>query len=340
MRLPKSIKKVIRFLPTIGRQDVMTFSVFVVVSFIFWMVQSGYEKSDSTYYVKLHIENMPTGAVFTTHIPASLKVTLYDNNVHLVNYGGKKGFNSLTVDFNRYADVAGNFRISGAELTSLLMNELSSSTQITAISPALIDARYALTDGKKVPVHLNGSFYTRGNYKNFAPQLYPDSVLVHAPNSILDTLTRIESNTILYSDLKDTLRCKIGLNLGLGVKATPDSIQLVVPVMQYVNKTFQQIPIQVTGLPANKRLILFPRQVSLQCLANFSHYNQYTAEQFKVTVAYDSLLANPNRKFLPLSVQTTLDEYEVYNLKLSQSEVEFSLESFSPQSNSDLKQSY
>ncbi len=337
MRLPTSIKKVIRSLPSIGRQDVMTFSVFVIVSFIFWIVQSSYEKSDTTYEVKLNIENMPTGAVFTTHIPSSLKVTLYDNNVHLVNYSTKSGFRRLTVDFNRYADVAGNFRISGAELTSLLMNELSSSTQITAISPALIDARYALTDGKKVPVHLNGSFYTHGNYKNFKPQLFPDSVLVHAPNSILDTLTCIESNTILYYDLKDTLRCHVGLNLGLGVKATPDSIRLLVPVMQYVNKTFSNLPIQVQGLPAGKRLILFPRQVDLQCLANFEHYNNFTAEQFKVTVSYDSLLANPNRRFLPLSVRTTLNEYEVYNLKLSQSQVEFSLESTSPRGNSDLK---
>ena len=326
MILPRFIQKVISTLSTINRRDVVTFSIFVAVSFVFWTVRSAYEQSDTTYEVKLSIENMPAGAVFTTHIPASLKVTLYDNNIHMVRYGKSSNFRRLTVDFNRYADAAGNFRISGAELQSLLMNELSSTTQITAISPALIDARYALTEGKKVPVRLLSEITTLGNHKNFEAELQPESVLVHAPSYILDTLSCINTHWIKANNISDSLFCRVGLNLGVGIKATPDSVDVTIPVMQYVNKTIPNIRIRVKDLPAGKKLILFPRQVDLQCLANFSHYNKFTSEDFILSVSYDSLLIKPERQFLPISIYTPLSTAEVYNIQLSTDEVEFSLE--------------
>jgi len=323
----QNIKKAITNLPTnISRQDVMTFSIFVVVSTLFWLARSAYEQRDSTYEVSFQIENMPAGAVFTTHVPSTLKVTLYDNNIHLSDYGKHSSFRSLTVDFERYADAAGNFRISGAELESLLKNELSSTTQITAVTPALIDARFAVTEGKKVPVRLLTRLTAIEDYKDFPAEITPDSVLVHAPNYILDTLRSVWSEMLVADNLSDSLHCFVHLDLGLGVKADPDSIDVLIPVMQYVSKTFPHINIQVKDLPAGKHLILFPRQVQLSCLANFRHYNLFSDDNFTLSVSYDSLKANPNRQFLPIDIYTPLSSYEVYNIQLSHTEVEFTLE--------------
>lgn len=323
----RNLKKVIKNLPTnISRQDVMTFSIFVVVSTIFWVARSAYEQRDSTYEVMFRIENMPAGAVFTTHIPATLKVTLYDNNIHLSDYGKHSSFRSLSVDFERYADAAGNFRISGAELESLLKNELSSTTQITAITPALIDARFAVTDGKKVPVRLRTQIETKENYKDLPAEFRPDSLLVHAPSYILDTLKCIYTEVVEAKELTDTLHCFVNIDLNVGVKATPDSIEVMIPVNQYVSKTFPQINIRVNDIPQGKHLILFPRQVQLRCLANFAHYNQFSDEDFILSVSYDSLKANPSRQFLPIDIYTPLSSYEVYNIQLSHTQVEYTLE--------------
>jgi len=304
----------------------MTFSIFVVVSTLFWLARSAYEQRDSTYEVSFRIENMPAGAVFTTHIPTTLKVTLYDNNIHLSDYGQHSSFRSLSVDFERYADAVGNFRISGAELESLLKNELSSTTQITAVAPALIDARFAVTEGKKVPVRLLTHLTTKDDYKEFPAEIFPDSVVVHAPNFILDTLKYVQTEELAVNGLSDSLRCRVKIDLGIGVKSTPDSIDVLIPVMQYVSKTFPQVNIQVKDLPKGKHLILFPRQVQLRCLANFSHYNRFTDEDFILSVSYDSLKSNHSRQFLPIDIYTPLSSYEVYNIQLSHNEVEFTLE--------------
>ncbi len=324
--LPYRIRKIVSTLPSISRRDVLTFSVFLLVSIFFWLAKSAYEQSDSSYEVTLHIENQPAGAVFTTHVPTTLKVTLYDYNIHLLRYGQDSQFRTLTVDFNRYADVAGNFRISGAELQSLLLNELSSTTQITAIYPALIDARYALTEGKKVPVKLLLDITTRGNFKDFVPELSVDSVLVHAPSYILDTLKSVSTQRIEASLLTDTLVTRVAIQLGMGVKATPDSIDVTIPVVQFVEKIFENIDITTTGLPSGKRLILFPRQARLRCLVSFNHYNQISANDFQLSVPYDSLRQHPDLQRLPIQLYTPLSSSIAYGIEFEPKEVEFSIE--------------
>ncbi|MBQ0056958.1 MAG: hypothetical protein KBT20_04800 [Bacteroidales bacterium] len=327
MRVPDYIRKVFDTLPNINRRDVVTFLVCLLVSAFFWVAQSAYLKSDKTITVALRIEGQPEDAVFTTHVPSQLKVTLYDNNIHLLKYSSKSsGVRLLTVDFGRYADVAGNFRISGAELQSLLLNELSSTTQITAISPALIDARYALTKGKKVPVALQSNITMHGNFRDFTPSITPDSVLIHAPNFILDTLSCVYTEPLMAMDLQDTLTSRVPLVLNVGVRATPDSVDVLVPVNQYVEKRFESVPIRVNGLPSDVQMVLFPHTVSMTCLANFRNYNKFTADDFVFSVSYDDVRADQSRQYLPVSFQTLLSDMEVYGVRFEPHEVEFSIE--------------
>lgn len=159
------LKKVTSILPFLNRRDTVTFFVFVIIAAFFWAVQTAHQQHDSHFEVELIIENQPADVVFTTPPPETLTITLYDNNLQLFNYQYKDV--TLKVDFDHYADVMGNFRISGAELQSLLLNNLSSTTKITAISPAYIDAHFAYT---------------------------------HVPNNILNSLYRPSEDTITSQD--------------------------------------------------------------------------------------------------------------------------------------------
>lgn len=303
----------------------MTFSVFLLISTAFWFATTAYQKSDTTITVKLVIEGQPASAVFTTHVPSDLKVTLYDTNSKLFQYSYKKEIKTLTVDFARYADVAGNFRISGAELQSLLLNNLKSTTQITAISPALVDARYAMTGGRKVPVRINGVVTSASNYRDYAPVIEPDSVIVHAPSYILDTLRCIYTTPLQEYGLKDTLRISQAIELAVGVKATPDSVRITVPVVQYVEKRLDNIPVRATDLPSGKELTLFPREVALRMLVSFNQYTQIAPSDFDVTVSFDSI-HDEHQQFLPLHISCKYDSTVIQGIQLSPNKVEYSID--------------
>ena len=319
------LRKVNIFIGRTGRKEVLTFLLFVLVSAFFWVAQTAREESPTDYYVDLRIENQPQGMVFTTHIPAQLKVTVTDTNLRQLNYSVNHRIETLSVDFDRYADAMGNFRISAAELQSLLRLELFSSTTITAVNPSLIDARFALTEGRTFPIVVKGAFLPADNYRLRPLIIEPDSVVINAPNAVLDTMHCVYTIATQHYDLRDTLVETLALELPLGVKATPSQVKVTAPVAQYVEKVFDNIVVQPTNLPAHKRLITFPYSVRLTCLVDFHHYRELTNDDFDITVSYDSI-ANSDGRHLPIDIKFKDDPALVTNIQVYPSQVEFVLE--------------
>lgn len=285
-----------------SRHEMLVFLIFVLVSISFWVAQTAYEERPAEYNVALVIEGQPQDIVFTTHLPQELKVTIKDKNHQHVNYSYSHHVQQLTVNFERYADAMGNFRISGAELQSLLRAELVGTSQITAVSPSLIDARFAVTEGRRFPVRVNGTFLTAPNYRQHPIKVVPDSVTINAPSAVLDTLRYVSTTQLRYENIRDTLHQELYLELPLGVKATPAKVDLLVPVSQYVERVFDHLPIQVTDLHGHQRLTLFPFQAKVTCLIDFEYYKTLRDEDFLLTVSYDSLTSD-EQKLLPVNLQ-------------------------------------
>lgn len=310
-----------------SREGVLTFLLFVVIAAVFWTVQTSYEESSKEFEVTLLIEGQTQDNVFTTHVPSTLKVTLTDTNAHLFNYSYNNSMVELKVDFDRYADVSGNFRISAAELQSLLRTELKSTTKITAMNPSLIDARFAKTEGRKFPVRLQSEYYLSDNYRMHELTIVPDSVTINAPTAVLDTLRWVFAHTSEHqSPLRDTLNELLKLDLPLGVKATPSEVQVIVPVSQYVEKVLDNIVVQSTDVPKGKQMVVFPYLVKVSCLVDFSCYHALTEEDFLATVSYDSISPNNHPHRLPITVNYKGDQEVVTNIKVEPNWAEFLIE--------------
>ncbi len=319
------LRKVNIFIGRTSRKEVLTFLLFVLVSGFFWIVQTSREETASEFMVELIIEDQPQGMVFTTRIPPSLKVTITDTNARLLNYSVNDRLKSLSVNFERYADAIGNFRISAAELQSLLRERLFSSTQITAVSPSLIDARFALTEGRKFPVVVSGVYVPADNYRLRPMIIEPDSVIINAPNMVLDTLNFVYTVAASHYDLRDTLTETLPLELPIGVKATPASVKVTAPVAQYVEKVFDNLVVNTTNLPNGKRLLIFPYSVRLSCFVDFHHYRQLTEEDFDISVSYDSIATSDGRH-LPILIKYKDDPTLVTNIQIYPQKVEYILE--------------
>ena len=308
------------------RGEVGTFLVFVAIAFFFWTVQTAREESASDFIVKLYVEDQPQDMVFTTHVPQELKVTILDTYSRLANYRLNNRLDSLGVDFERYADVLGNFRISAAELQSLLMAGLESSTRVVAISPALIDARFAQTEGRRFPVRVSGTYDVASNYRMRAMVVKPDSVVINAPAAVLDTMRWVEAVGEGMQNMTDTIEEVLSLQLPLGVKATPAKVRLMIPVAQYVEKKLRQVDVQVVKEPANRHLVIFPYSVELTCLVDFEHYRDITPEDFLVAVNYDSIQGQARQGMLPITVRYIGPPEVVTNVQISPKMAEYVVE--------------
>ncbi len=263
--------------------------VFLCLSTCFWVLQTVYEETDGSFEMQFVIREMPSNAVFTTAIPTSLKVTVHDKSIALLRYYYKHSLKILEVDFGRYADEAGNFRISGAELKALLQPGLEGTTQITSVSPTLIDARFALTQGRRIPVRYDGEYSAQLQSRCSPVRLTPDSVTVYAPEAILDTLESLHTVRRNYLDLSSSISETLPLQVPIGVKADPDKIHMEIDVEEYVEKTFRHVDILPVDVPDSLRLRIFPSSVQVSCNVNVSQYKQLKKENFVLTVSYNDL---------------------------------------------------
>lgn len=309
----------------IRRTEVLTFAGFVLIAFFFWVMTTAYEETDATYRVRLVIDGQPDNRVFTTPVADEVKISIRDNNFQLLSYYYSGVMQELHVDFERYADLGGNFRISAAELDALIKAELLPSTQITAITPALVDARYAVAEGKRLPVRLDLDCRPAPDYRIGRPEIAPDSVLVHAPSGILDTMTHLTTQPLQRFGLTDTLRETIHLVLPLGVNATPDSLRIVIPVSQYVERTFAHVPVRTEYVPDGVRLNLFPYAVQVVCQVEFGAYRDLRADDFELSVSYLDIYTRRQQK-LPIHLRYNNHDERVAGVRLVPDSVEYVIE--------------
>jgi len=320
------IRRVNVLIHRMRRGQVGTFLIFVAIAFFFWLVWTSREETASEFIVVFDVEAQPQDMVFTTHVPQDLKVTISDTYSRLSNYRLSKRLDTLSVNFERYADVLGNFRISAAELQSLLMAGLESSTRIVTVSPSLIDARFAQTEGRKYPVSITGTYTVAENHRIRPIEIVPDSVVINAPAAVLDTLKTVYATTKGMLDMTDTLKEELFLNLPNGVKATPSKVKVTIPVAQYVEKKIEQVEVQILKEPENRHLVVFPYSVSLTCLVDFDFYRRISAQEFVVSVNYDSISNPESQGVLPINVQYVGPPEIVTNVQIFPKTAEYVIE--------------
>lgn len=321
----RTLRKVRHSLRHISRKEVLTYMAFLLIAFFFWAVETAYVETDETLSVRLVIEGQPDSRVFTTSVPAEVKVSIRDNNFQLFGYRYRGMLRELRVDFERYADMGGNFRISAAELDALIKAELLPSTQITAITPALVDARYAVTQGKRLPVRLDLDYRPAPDHRMGRPVLEPDSVTVHAPSAMLDTMTCLLTQPLRRFGLTDTVDEAIRLRLPLGVGATPDSIRLRIPVSQYVERTFAHVPVRAEYVPDGVRLNLFPLAAQVVCQVDFGAYRDLRADDFELSVSYLDIYTRRQQK-LPVHLRYNSHDGRIAGVRIVPDSVEYVIE--------------
>ena len=122
----------------------------------------------------------------------------------------------------------------------------------------------SLSEGKSklVPVRLQGKVTAGLQYYVSDTICNPDSVLVYAPEGILDTITTAYTQKINLENISDTTRQRISLAPLRGVKFVPSSVEATFPVDIYTEKTVE-VPLHGINFPADKALRAFPSKVQI-----------------------------------------------------------------------------
>ena len=104
-------------------KDILTFLMFVALSFLFWMMQSLGEDMNTVYRIPIKYTNIPDNTIITCELPTSVTVHLRDEGAVLMNYN-LEGIPSFEVDFKQYANSRNAFILTSEEIKNLIKKNL------------------------------------------------------------------------------------------------------------------------------------------------------------------------------------------------------------------------
>lgn len=302
-------------------KDILTFLMFVALSFLFWMMQSLGEDMNTVYRIPIKYTNIPDNTIITCELPTSVTVHLRDEGAVLMNYN-LEGIPSFEVDFKQYANSRNAFILTSEEIKNLIKKNLRNTTNLTSMSIDTLAVYYTQAAGKKVKVRIEGSVTT-------VPQCIisgkihsdVDSVQVYAPEYLLNTISYVETDSFVVKDIAQTWTQTVPLRKIEGVKIVPNEITLTVPVEELTSKSLS-VPVSAVNVPRGMSLLTFPAVAKVDCMVPVSRFSQISAEDIAVAVDYKETRNAPEK----LAIKITRTPGAAYYATVAPDSVEYILE--------------
>lgn len=318
-----NIRKVRNFMRKSQTKEFLTFLFFLLLSFVFWILQGMNEETESTFAVDLIYKNVPENVVFTNEPASEVNFRIRDKGLVLFNYRVNERLDPIEIDFSQIQNTSGTVNIKEEQLINMIKRRLRSTSSIVAAYPDTVNLFYTQQLARQLPVKFNGKISSQ-NQSQIGKKIIikPDSVKVYAPASILDTIQYISTVYTVFDNLADTTVRRVELHKIYGVKVVPEKVTVVIPVEEYTEKEIR-LPIDIIGLPDSLDMRIFPSSVNVSFFVGLSAFKDISPDQFQLAVYY-SELDGASDAFARVEIVRMPDD--ISNVRLSHRNVEYIIE--------------
>ena len=301
-------------------REFLLFLFFFLVSCSLWMMMTLNKYYETEIEIPLRVKKIPddTYAVSTGNNNITLKIK--DRGTVLLNYK-MQTFLPVTAEYNDFRKQNGTLSLSTNALKKQIEGQLSSSSEILAISPDSI-IYYTQESTQKYPVEIDGEISSAIQYEIGDIKITPDSVWVFGPQTATDTINFIYTENIEKKELRDSLSFDIKLRNTKGVKYNPEKVNIKIPVTPYTEKTFTA-DIKGIGFPSAYKLKAFPSKAKITFNVNIVQIDSIQEKDFSLGIMYGDILNNKSDR-----VKLTLlkSPENVRDIRIIPNEVEYLIE--------------
>jgi hypothetical protein len=309
------------------RINISIFLFFLLLSAIFWLLNSLTRDYTTTIHYGVRYINPPKNRVVTGSDHMRLSILAKGHGYTLLRFLIIEKNTSLIVDlestyYHRTAS-AGKVYYLSSGIKDAVQNQLGPDIQVLSILPDTIEISLTGSTKRKIKViarldiKLEKQYLLKGD-----PVCIPDSILVTGPASILDTLSFISTQMQQVKNVNKNL--ELMLPIKETEKLTFDITQVKVRLTaEKYTEAMLKVPIKVLNLPAGLKLKTFPHDATLVFNIPLSDYNKLSPSLFNIVVDYKDLV---NKKSNKLDVIIKETPEFAYSLKCLPRTVEFIVE--------------
>lgn len=299
----------------------------LLVSFIFWLLIILSKNYTMVVKFKVKYLNLPTEKVLVNKLPNDFLVELNATGFYLLSLKWNQKQDTIFLHTENLKPIIAteydkDFYILPNSQLKELSTKLSANAKILRIYPDTLFFYFDKKKTKILPVKLNASFSFEKQYEMSGPiVLTPSQIVVKGPESILNKIDFLYTETLHFSNLNKTQRVFASLALNSELDNLEFSVKKIIvniPVEKYTESTVE-VPIEVVTTDNSIGVKTFPERVSITYLVALSQFNKIKPNQFKVEAIYED---NSSSK---LKIKITKIPDYVKNPKLEFQKVEYIL---------------
>jgi hypothetical protein len=260
----------------------------LIAAVVIWVTISLSYDYYTSIRIKLKIIDLPYGYTTGAKLPDNIIIKLKG-----------KGWKLAAESLGSRPDFIVSAKFDSGMINVNLNNSLSENRwlandiDVLSINPDTLSFRIEKIVSRKVKIspRLNMTFKT--GYGLAEPvNIYPDSIIVYGPWSILRNLTSVPTVFRSYKNSDSRIKEKISLTHQEGIAYEIKSVNLFLDVQKIVDMNFDELPVKVYDVPADHEIVCIPNKISVGVKGGIEFLGKLTPDQFKVSVNYRNIVSD------------------------------------------------
>jgi hypothetical protein len=176
-------------------------------------------------------------------------------------------------------------------------NEISENTwigsrfNVVEITPKIVSFYVEKIKFKKLKVEPDTNLTFSDGYGLASPiKIYPDSIVVAGPQTILEKKSSIKTDLVSLSSLDKRMKIIADIKDVQGIRTERNKVELTFDVQRIVEKSFKDIKVEITDIPDDRNIILIPNTIECSLRGGINILGKITPDQISASVKYSAIV--------------------------------------------------
>lgn len=170
-------------------------------------------------------------------------------------------------------------------------NWISGGISITEITPRQVSFRVEKLKFKRLKVEANTDVSFSDGFGLATPiRIYPDSVLVAGPTSILDKLTSIKTKVVKLSSLDNRIQIIADIEVPEGFELEQNKVEMNFDIQRIVEESFNNIKVTIIDVPKDRDVVLIPNLISCSLRGGINILGKIDPKEISASLDYKEIV--------------------------------------------------
>ncbi len=198
---------------------------------------------------------------------------------------------TITIDLAQAQVDGGNLVYDLIENRAQLQSQLELDMDDNQFLKEVLTVNFEQKQEKRLPVIFRSNIEYAAGYSAVSDlQFTPDSIMVSGPDNVLDTLSRLLTEPLTLSKVKNDREGAVYLDTTALPNVTfyKNKVEYSLDVEKFTEGKVQ-VPIEIMNVPRGLNVVIFPKEVVLFYQVNLKEFNKVTASDFRVVVDFNEV---------------------------------------------------